>query len=189
MNDWELLTRDWQSSAESVDVEALVRRAKVGRRRLQAGFALELLAGAGVLAFWAPQLPKAGAGTALLGVGSIVFVLVWWIALWRNLRGSWSAPGAQVEEFLALERRRLEARLRWTGVLRTSLIALTVLFVGASPFVLRDGWAMYREEPWRFVLGAGGVFAIVGALWVGATRQRARLRRALGAEETGDGGG
>lgn len=185
MNDWELLTRDWQSSAEVVDVEALVRRAQLGRRRMQASFALELLAGAAVVAFWAPQLPAAGAGTALLGVGSIVFVFVWWIALWRNLRGTWSARSAQVEAFLALERRRLEAKLRWTGVLRASLIALTVLFVVASPFVLRDGWAIYREEPWRFVLGAGGVFAIVGALWVGSTRQRVRLQRALAEDQDG----
>jgi hypothetical protein len=175
MTDWNDLTRDWQSDRNTIDIDAVVRRAHKKKRSMQVRLAIEVLASIGVVLFWAPQLPHAGAGTALLGVGSLVFVLAWCVLLWRNQRGTWAADGTLVADFMALERRRIDASLRWTTVLRGSLLAMSVLFLAASPFLLRDGWNLYRQEPWRFVVGFVGFFAIVGALSIYSTVQRKKL--------------
>lgn len=178
MKEWSELAATWSDDRAGVDVDALMARAHRGKRKMQVQFLMEIVASLAVVLFWVPQLPHANAGVALLGVGSIALVVGWCVLLWRNLKGTWDV-GHVVTSYVALERQRIEASLRWVKVIRGALVAMSGLFVVATPFVLRDGWDVYSQQPWRFLVGAGGFFAIVVALWAYANKQERQGLQAL----------
>jgi hypothetical protein len=186
MNTWSDLEAAWQGNQGKVDIDALMKAALRARRHLLCRFLGEVLAGVAVMAFWLPFLTRGGVGVKILGGGSVLFVLVWCVLLWRNQRGTWVAATITVDGFLALERRRASASLRWTIVLRRCLLVLCALYVVAAPFVLREGWAIYSQEPWRFLGGTLGFFAIVVGMWIHAGRQRRMLSAVLAAQGTED---
>lgn len=181
MNTWSDLQAAWQGDRSEADVDALMKLALQGRRRLLWRLAGEVIASVAVVAFWLPFLARGGIGMKILGGGSAVFVVVWCALLWRNQRGTWAAPTITVDGFLELQRRRASTSLRWTTVLRRCLVVLSALYVIASPFVLREGWAVYSQEPWRFLVGTLGFFALVVGMWMHAGRQRRRHAAELAA--------
>ena len=111
MTDWNDLSTSWRTDDSAVDVDALAAAAARGRRRQQGRFAIEVVASVAVAAFWVPQLVDGGGGVRLLGIGSIVFVIVWCALLWRTLRGTWSSSATSTSAYLTLERDRLRAAL------------------------------------------------------------------------------
>lgn len=179
-DEWSRLARDWQAGGLTPSaIEARVRR---GARQHRAAVAVEWVAGAAVLGFWAWQaVADPRPVTWVMGAGSVVFVVAWLVALGRTLRPP--DPVVETAMYLRMEAERARAEGRWFVFVQRALYAFGAFAVLTAGWKLVVDWELYRAEPWRGVLGFGGLVVLLGALvWFA----RWRRRRALGLAERFD---
>lgn len=168
-DDWTRLRQEWQGSAPG---EAALR---VRRRtpRLVFAIAAEWLASAIVLAFWSWVIARDPHPTNIaMAVFSAAFVVVWLALLHRNLRASLAPLSGSVKATLALGVERARAQSRWTRVVHRSCLVLGAFVVPWGLSMLWAHWDVYAAEPWRAVVGFGGIYAILAVVWVISSASR-----------------
>ncbi len=181
-DEWLAWERDFQGGAESGGPSAAMTLAAVRRetRRQWGGYALELLASVGLVAFYVLMMRRQReTWFVVMASANFAFAALWMGYLTHVRRGTWSAAGHDARTFVALTRARREADLRWFRFGR-AITAVMLLFVAAwAPFVLRARWERYAAEPWRAVVGFGGALLIGVGVMVYQTRRIGRAGREL----------
>lgn len=166
----------WQSlGGESALAAELAAQAAKDARRVWVSRATETLA---ALASTSVSLVFAirshgRAVTVALCAGIALFNAIWLTRLFTLRVGA--GEGSTVAHFVALRRARLERDRTWNAFARRATIGLGVALVPWSLWMLRVGWALYRAEPWRFVVGFGGVLVILAGVLVTLSRAQKRL--------------
>jgi hypothetical protein len=178
-NEWESLAQAWRTTGAPVDSAPLRRRVAGHRRLLVAATLGEILL---VAAFVWLSVIVAGDGvepwemvwlTTLWGFSLLAAAFAWW-----NRRGTWSALGESVEEFVHLTRLRAERQ-------RRSIVFSLGLFV-AEAVIIAAQLAWFG----RLTLFAGAILAALGGLvaaWCRAMQKK--VARDLAAVEEYEGGG
>lgn len=166
----------WRAEGIS-PAEATARAARlVARARV--AVAVEWIAGLLVVAFWAIQIARRPVAiTWVMGVGSVVFVVVWLGVLHLIIRVP--AAGTTARAFLeaAAEQARREAR--WFAFVRRSVAAFAVFLAPCAAWKFTIDRDFYAAEPWRAVVGFGGVGVLTSLLWVfSGLRRRSALAAA-----------
>jgi hypothetical protein len=177
-SEWESLAEVWRAAGAPVDLTPLRRKVAAHRRLLIAATVGEVLVVAGFV--WLSAV-AAGDGVepweavwlaTLWGFTLLAFAFVWW-----NRRGTWSALGESVEEFVRLTRLRAERQMR-------SIYFSLGLFVAQTVIV-----AIQLAWFGRLTVAAGLLLAAFGALvaaWCWAMRKK--VARDLAAVEEYDRG-
>ena len=164
MTDWELLSEAWQATPAPAHAASLRDIVRSHRRRLLFVAAVEIMI---VLAF-------AALSVFVVSDGVAPWEAVWLITLWGftiiavtfaiwNRRGTWTALGESVEEYVRITRLRAERRMR-------SVYFACGLFVA-------EGVAIVVQLAWfdRFTMLAAVLLAASGAAigaWCWGTKRR-----------------
>ncbi len=180
-DEWAAWARDFQDSGDSAPApEEMLSAARRATRRQWFGYALELLASVGLVAFYVVMMRRQRATWFVaMASANFVFAALWMGYLTHVRRGTWSAAGSDVRTFAALTRARRVADLRWLRFARVTTAVVLLFVAGWMPFVLRARWALYSAEPWRAVVGFGGAALIGIAVLVAQTRKLERAERDL----------
>lgn len=178
---WSELEELWRGDASREAEESLRRLGARVRRRarllrwLAAG---ELATGALFVALAVHLLRRFGGSVGWVTFAALVaFVLAATSFAWWNRRGLWRAAGKRPDDYLALEGRQLEARLRGVRFGFWLLAAEVAFFVVWIPWA-RPGDLLVR---YAFLLAWSAPFA-AALYWLdrrtrGAARALERLRR------------
>jgi hypothetical protein len=180
-DEWAAWARDFQDSGDTAPAPAeMLAAARRATRRQRMGYAIELLASVGLVAFYVVMMQRQRATWFVaMASANFVFAALWIGYLTHVRRGTWSAAGSDVRTFAALTRARRVADVRWLRFARTVTAVMLLFVAGWMPFVLRARWALYSAEPWRAVVGFG-VAALIGiAALVAQTRKLERAERDL----------
>jgi hypothetical protein len=177
--------REWQTMGgdDELKREVLLRRVRRDGARMRLAAAGEILAAAASSAFCIWLVVKSGGAilTVALAAGVLFFNGAWLMRFFttrQDLFGGRAVAdlGGGLDAFVELTRRRFAAELGWTRFVRRCTI---VLAVASFPWCLAmavNGWAFYRAEPWRAVVGFGGVAVIFAGLFSWSRRKERRLR-------------
>ncbi|HVH47144.1 MAG TPA: hypothetical protein VM925_32605 [Labilithrix sp.] len=177
-NELEGWRREWQSlGGRERLAEELARRVARDGRRIRLRLAVEVTAGIVVLLL-AGMLVIGSHGEAVNTVGALGIVFfggVWLTRLFLLRQGSLRSVGTALDTFVDLTRRRLADDARWAAFsLRAMhIMGLTIVVWGVWAFFYR--YAMYRAEPWRAIVGFGGVTFLFGVSYLGQRRKRVRV--------------
>jgi hypothetical protein len=96
-----------------------------------------------------------------------------WLTRLFTLRAE--EQGTPLDDFIALRRKRLELDLKWNDFARRAGIGLGLAITPWSAWMLWSGWAFYRAEPWRGVVGFGGIVVILGLVMNAVARRRRKI--------------
>lgn len=160
---------EWQSlgGRERLAEELAGRVAKDGKR-LRRALAREVVAGvvAVGLSVWLVARTHGELVSAVACAGIVLFTGIWLTRLFWVYEGSLRSPGTGLDAFMDLTRCRLADDLKWIAFSRraTQILAIAIVPWGIWAFVRR--YAMYRDEPWRAVVGFGSVALILTGLFV-----------------------
>jgi hypothetical protein len=80
-----------------------------------------------------------------------------------------------LDDFIGLRRKRLELDLKWNAFARRATIGLGLACFPWSAWMLHAGWDLYRAEPWRAVVGFGGIVVILAGVLFGLGRKRKKI--------------
>jgi hypothetical protein len=168
----------WTSAASTLDVDALAQRAASSHARQKRLFVLEGFATAVVLAFWGAMSFIAATPVVIaFGVGSALALAAWWRFLLRNQRGTWSSSSVTAAEFLAIERKRLQAADRHARMTTAAVCGLAAVLLMTMPLLWR-AVPGYQSEPWRLGVAALILVAVVVATLVQAAVRVKRNEKA-----------
>jgi hypothetical protein len=168
---------EWQGLGGTEDFAAqLVARARKDGRRLRRSAAVEVTAAAlsSTFAIWL-VVHRRGALEAVLLMALILLFNGAILAHFFTVRaGTFASSGDGVEAFVALTRRRFRTQKRWAGYARRWLLVLLVAVVPWAALMLHAHWDGYAAQPWRGVVGFGGIFVIAGGVlaWIRRTELR-----------------
>ncbi|HUT77291.1 MAG TPA: hypothetical protein VM285_06380 [Polyangia bacterium] len=175
---WQDWVADFTSEGTRFDpgvVAARVRRSSlvmVLETALTVGICLGLT-GLLVYRIWVAPHPVVIAISAVV----IAFVAVSAVVFFRVRQGAWRAAEQTPRALVALLRRRESSRLREARFSMKSSIALGLAVTLWIPWRLWVDWDGYCREPWRAVVGVGGIYVLLAValfatrLWM---RRRAR---------------
>lgn len=157
--------------------EELARRAVHDGRRIRRAVAGEIAGGAvaAALSVWLLVRTRGDVVVVSACAGILVFLGVCWTRLLTLRQGSLGTAVEGLDGFVKLSRRRVTDDLGWN---RFSLRATKVLAALLAPWCV---WAFvaryesYRMEPWRAVVGFGGVVVILAGLWLTQRRKQRKL--------------
>lgn len=180
-DEWAAWARDFHDSGDAAPAPAqMLSAARRASRWQRLGYAVELLASVGLVAFYVVMLRRNRATWFVaMASANFVFAALWMGYLTHVRRGTWSAAGSDARTFTALTRARRAADVRWLRFARATTAVMLLFVAGWAPFVLRARWSLYSAEPWRAVVGFG-VAALIGvAALVAQTRKLERAERDL----------
>lgn len=164
----------------AAQVASIVARARATTRRRVLEVIAEVVASALVVAFYVHAALR-GAPPVVLVMGAVssVFVAVWLGYLFHVRRATWRAPTDTVVEQVRLARRRRHADVRWWVFVGRAAAVFGLAAVALAPFLLHAGRETYLAEPWRALVGFGGIAVILGGvLWHARRKLRAARREA-----------
>lgn len=143
---------------------------------VRVALAVERAAAALVVAFWIWQAAaRPHPITWLLGAASVIFVTVWVFVLPRRIRPPALTEG--VEAALRDRAARAQDEAWWYRFVQLSLATFLLVTAPLGVWKYRVDHAMYTAEPWRAVVGYGGVLLLsAGVFTVAQRRRRAALR-------------
>lgn len=142
------------------------------RRQTRLALLVEWLAAAAVIGFWAWQAwVRPHPITYTLGVGSAAFVVTWLVVLHRRVR----VPA--LDEGEADAAARAAELVRWFTFVQRGLAAFLLFLTPVSAWKAWVDRAMYAAEPWRAVVGFGGIVVIGAMVWAVAEAQKRRFLR------------
>lgn len=107
---------------------------------------------------------------------------VWGASTWTKWRVASSEKRALAlspGEFVQTLRRRKENRRRMIRWGRYMLVAVGVFCAVWTSWFISDNWAVYQQEPWRAVVGVGGVIFFYTLAIFLHRRERRRLEEEL----------
>jgi hypothetical protein len=149
----------------AAQVAKIVARASATARRQALAVAFEVAAAVFVTAFYVHAALR-GAPPVILAIGaaSSVLMAVWLGYLFHVRRATWRAPAESVVEHVRLAQRRRHADVRWHLFVQRAAVVFGLVVVAWTPFVLQAGREEYLAEPWRAVVGFGGIAVILGGV-------------------------
>lgn len=178
---------DWSSVAAAAPPEELVSHVrKRAKRQLRdaVGEALASLFVVATSAYFVVRHPIAP--LVAFAMAMCLYVGVWLTYFFMIRIGSWGAAGATVRDYLARSRRLHDIELRWARFARACMIVLAIFLLGWSPWLVLNKWELYRQAPWRGVVGFGIAACILALVWMSNRRKLQALvaERARFAEQT-----
>jgi uncharacterized membrane protein len=102
---------------------------------------------------------------------------VWLGYLFHVRRATWRAPAETVVEQVRLAQRRRRADVRWLVFVLRAAVVFGLVVVAWAPFVLHAGRETYLAEPWRALVGFGGIAVILAGVAWHTRRKLQRARR------------
>jgi hypothetical protein len=170
---------EWQGLGGREDFAAAVvaRAAKDGRRARRV-VVREVLAALLLLVWSCWMVARSrGAPEVLAMVGFILVFTASWLTYLLALRVDFfEGSGEGVEAFVALTRRRLAIEGRWLRFVERWTLVLGVAIVPWSVWWFAVHRERYLAEPWRAVVGFGGVAAILAGVVFWMRRKQQKLR-------------
>ncbi len=181
MTNEDLELRQWQDEWNALGGEAgfareLVARAARDTRRLWLSSFLEVLAAALSSAFslsgviWSHGQPTIVAMTAII----LVFNGVWLTRMFSLREGTYRGASSGVDDYVALTRKRLDGDIAFSRFARRATSVLAVLLTPWGVWMFLTHRDAYVAEPWRAVVGFGGVLAILTFIFLSQSRSRKR---------------
>lgn len=170
---------EWQSLGGREDfAAALVARAAKDRRRIRRVVAREVLAGLlSSVAFCGIMVRSRGAPEVVAIFGfSLVFIGSWLTYLLTLRADFFAGSGEGVEAFVALTRRRLAIEGRWLRFAERWTLALGAAILPWGVWFFAVHREQYLAEPWRAVVGFGGIAAILAGVFLWMRRKQRKLR-------------
>lgn len=171
----EMWREEWQSLGGR---EGLMRdlavQAKKDARRILASKVFEVVGAsiAAAVAIWFTIRTHGRPVAVAMCAGIFLFNGIWLTRLF-TLRAE--EEGTATDDFVALRRKRLELDIRWNLFARRSTIGLAIAVTPWCIWMAREGWDVYRAEPWRAVIGFGGIVFILAVVHFGLTKKASRL--------------
>lgn len=177
---WSEWMADFQGGGRPLRAPDLARRMRRSTVVMAAELGLTLtacLGVAGVLAYrlQAEPHPVVAAIVAIV----IAFLAASIVAFFRVRHGAWRAAGETPRALAALLRRREESRLREARFSMRSSIILGLAVTLWIPWKLWVDWEGYAREPWRAVVGVGGVYVLLAVALVATRWWRIRKEHSL----------
>lgn len=173
----EVWRKEWESLGGKEDVTKFVmaRVAKDGRR-IKLGIAGEVAASivASSFALFMAIKSHGAPVTTVLCAAIFLFCGVWLTRLF-TLREA-AALGEGLDGFLSLTRKRFEDDLRWNDFSWRTCIVVSVASTAWGSWALAAGWSLYRAEPWRGIVGFGGIYVILGFVVAMLRSKRAKIK-------------
>ncbi|HEX7666156.1 MAG TPA: hypothetical protein VF407_16630 [Polyangiaceae bacterium] len=173
---------EWNEMADLPAFERTIgeRVARDGRRLLVAavgevGGAIVGIAGA----VWLVARAHGSRVVLWLALALVLFFCMWLGRFFKMRRGLFRAPAESVAAFVDLTRKRLASEIEWMAFAKRSTTALGIASVVWMAWALVAHLDRYAAEPWRAVIGVGGVLAILGGLAWWIPRKHARLTSEL----------
>jgi hypothetical protein len=168
---------EWESLGGRDDLaKTLEKNVAKDATKWKRAVALEVLAAifsSSVSMFFA--IASHGAPTAVAMCAGIYLFNGVWLTRLFTIRGDDKAAGTGLDAFVELTRKRLDADLRWNAFARRSCQVLGVVATAWSIWMLIEGWKFYLAEPWRGVIGFGGIYVILAGLFYALGRKRKKI--------------
>ena len=167
---------EWQSlGGRQGFADDLARNVARDARRIRRGVATEIAGGvfAASISVWLISSAHGELVSTFTGAGVLVFCGVWTTRLLTLRQAGPSGEG--LDGFIELTRRRMTDDLRWSRFTRRTTKVLAALLVPWSAWAFVTRHAMYRAEPWRGLVGFGGVAIILAGLYVWQRRKHRKL--------------
>jgi hypothetical protein len=134
-DEWAAWARDFQDSSDTAPApEEMLSAARRATRRQRLGYAIELLASVGLVAFYVVMMQRQRATWFVaMASANFVFVALWMGYLTHVRRGTWSAAGSDVRTFASLTRARRVADVRWLRFARVTTAVMLLFVAGWMP--------------------------------------------------------
>lgn len=172
---WNRLSEDWQREGRLAAAGAWWERKRWIHGISTLLEALGGLLGVGVALYFAVSNPKpaviALAVFITLFMGTSFAFTVW------NRRTLREGLPDDTRSFLETLRRRLEVEERLLSAGRVSFWVVTLFVAVWTPWMIGENWSAYAAEPWRAVVGVGGMLVIFAGVAVTMRRRRDKLTR------------
>ena len=127
-----------------------------------------------VCAFWLTTAIASNGKPIHVAMCSAMFLFSGiWLTRLFTLRAE--EESTATDDFIALRRKRLELDLRWNSFSRRAAMGLGILLTPWSAWMLYLGRDFYRAEPWRAVVGFGGIVVILSIVLYGLARKRLKI--------------
>ncbi len=170
--------REWQElgGRDGLAKELAERVVKDGRR-LRRGAAVEILATvfSTLVCLWFLARSRGELVTVVVCAAVLIFNGVWVTRLLTLRQGSLRAAGTELDAFLELTRRRLADDLKWNAFGRRSTAVGALFLAPWSVWMFASHYDKYMAEPWRAVVGFGGIAVILSGLFAYQSRKRRAL--------------
>lgn len=166
---------EWQGLGGRAELtKELAAQAVKDTRRVRLAVVGEVVAAALTSAFglWSAIGSHGRPAAVVLCAGLFLFNGVWLTRLF-TLRGQ--DEGAALDDFVARRRQHLDRDLAWNRFARKATIALGVAIAPYAAWIAWAQQAFYRAEPWRAVVGFGGIVVILAALLLFLAKKRAKI--------------
>jgi hypothetical protein len=173
---WDEMQATFQDGGEPIAPDE-VRRF---RRRQQAKVAVEVIAGAALVAVYANLLSRSPPPALVaVAIASLLFVGMYLTYLFTIRSGLLRASAVTTGEWLALLRQQVDADLRWNRFLTRVCIGAALFGTAWAPWLFFTFADAHLAAPWRAVVGFGSYFVLVFGMlgWCGRTRRRLLARR------------
>ncbi|MBX3231864.1 MAG: hypothetical protein KIT84_11860 [Labilithrix sp.] len=172
----EVWRAEWAALGGRDDLaKTLAARVVKDGRRIKRGVAGEVAAAmlAASFSLWMAIASNGRPGAVVLCAGIFLFSGVWLTRLFTLREGARMAEG--LEGFVALTRKRLADDMRWNAFSWRATFVVGVAATAWAIWTLVAGWSFYRAEPWRGVVGFGGIYVILAAVAVGMRVRRRKI--------------
>lgn len=167
---------EWQALGGREELaRELAERAKRGAAKQRRAVMMEVVASVVANAsFLRMAITSRGAPViTALCAGAFFFSGIWLSKLFAIFGPKDGATS--VDGYVDVLRAQLDKDARWNDFARRATAALGLAIVPWSLWKVAADWQLYRAEPWRFVVGFGGVVVILAGLLFASTKKRARL--------------
>lgn len=173
---------EWNEIADGPAFErAIGARVARDRRRLFVSAATEVGAtclGTAIIA-WLLARSHGSPLILAMAIPILLFFGAWLARFFGMRRGLFRAPAEDVSTFVDLTRKRLATEIEWMRFARRSTLAIAAASLPWSAWAFAARFDRYAAEPWRAVVGFGGVVVILAGLAWWIPRKDARLRGEL----------
>lgn len=178
--EWAGLVDLWQRSDPPPSFEKLAKRVRAETRKQVLAYVVEAVVSLWLFITYIRQV-KSGLLPAELAAAlfSMLFAVFWMVMLTRNMKGTWLASAESTDAFLKVSTSRREAQVRWYRFVRKCLIGFASFVLVWGPWMLVEHWARYKAEPWRAIVGFGGIFSILLLIEISLRYSLRRLFREL----------
>lgn len=172
---------EWQALGGEDDfAPQLVARAAKDGRRMRLGAAAEVVAATFSTSFCVWLLVRSHGSAQVVAMSA--FILLFngaWLTHFFTMRAGLfgnHAVGEGALVFVELTRRRLATQRQWMVAARRWTLALGAIVFPWAIWVFLAHKEMYMAEPWRAVVGFGGVVVILGGVYAWTHVKERRLR-------------
>lgn len=171
----EMWREEWRSlGGREGLMKDLAAQAMKDAKRIRRSKVMEVVASVAVCAFWLSVAIGSHGKPINVAMCSAMFLFAGiWLTRLFTLRAE--EEGTATDDFIALRRKRLELDSRWNDFSRRAAIGLGIALTPWAAWMAYTGRDFYAAEPWRAVVGFGGIVVLLAGVLYGLARKRKKL--------------